>query len=114
MGYKFFLVRSIGSAATDYSGSIFPRNGLFICLSDDLNARPPYFVKHLHHCRRSAPNRDALDPCRSVLMACVPRSTRWMIPDFDRMGPDRDCTRSSAYGEFEGEITVELTFYLLE
>ena len=42
MGCKFFLVRSIGSAATDYSGSIFPRNGLFICLSGDfkLNARP--------------------------------------------------------------------------
>ena len=39
-----FLVRSIGSAATDYSGSIFPRNGLFICLSGDLNARPCYFV----------------------------------------------------------------------
>ena len=41
---NFFLVRSIGSAATDYSGSIFPRNGLFICLSGDLNARPCYFV----------------------------------------------------------------------
>ena len=45
MGCKFFLVRSIGSAATDYSGSIFPRNGLFICLSGDfkLNARPRGF-----------------------------------------------------------------------
>ena len=47
-------------------------------------------------------------------MACVPRSTRWVIPDFDRMGPDRECTRSSAYGETKVDFTTKWKIFLLE